>query len=181
MSGVRLPEGLSPSRVVWWLVRHPVALVLHRWNYKSAVMSALCRGPLFFAANAAAGPEAAAGAMLAEGLFRFATSGFYGAITQAFRTAEPARDAMLVALVVLPALGHSAELLLHWLRGTPALQASITASVALTCITTAFNVFAMRRGALIVGDGSASLTDDLRRLPGLMAAFVLSWRSKPFI
>lgn len=179
MTADLLPPGLPPRVVARRVLCHPWSLVIRRWNYKSAVVSALCRGPLFFAANLSAGPGAAVAAMGTEFVFRFATSGFYGALTQAFRSAEPARHAMLAAMLLLPALGHSAELAVHWARGTPRLGTSMAASIFFTCLTTAFNVFAMRRGALIVGEGSASLTHDLRRLPGLIGAFLVSWRSSP--
>jgi hypothetical protein len=59
----------------------------------------------------------------------------------------------------------------HWLRGTARLGDSIGASVAFTAISTAFHVFAMRRGALVVGDARRPFREDLRRLPGLIAAF----------
>jgi hypothetical protein len=162
--------------------------VLHKlpvWNYKSAIISALCRAPLFFVTNLPAGVEAAAGAMGAEFVFRFVAAGFYGALTQAFRRVEPPLAGTVSALVVLPLLGHSVEFLVHWLRGTPYLGASIAASMVFTVVTTTFNLFAMRRGALIIGQGSRSLWHDLSRMPALIAAFVLSgvvsWRSRRFI
>jgi hypothetical protein len=83
--------------------------------------------------------------------------------------------------VLLPLLGHSLELALHWSRGTPRLAESILASMVLTAFSTAFNLFAMRRGALIIGDGSRSLVHDLVQMPTLVAAFLISWRSRPFI
>lgn len=165
------------------------------WNYKSALISAMCRGPLFFVTNLPAGVAAALGAMWAECLFRLVAAGFYGALTQAFRRIEPPVAGTLGALLVLPLLGHSVEFLVHWLRGTPYLGASMAASMAFTAVTTTFNLFAMRRGALIVGDGSRPLWHDLARMPSLVAAFLLSgapttrtwrrgvvsWRSKRFI
>jgi uncharacterized protein YuzB (UPF0349 family) len=176
-----VPPGLSPLAVVQLLAMRPWALIVRRWNYKAAVTSALCRGPLFFLTNLSAGLDAAEAALLTEVAFRLATSGCYGAITQAFRHARPARQATVVAMVLLPALGHSGEAVVHWLSGTSNLGTSLIASVALTCVTTTFNLFAMRRGALVVGEGSATLVDDLRRLPALVAAFLLSWRSRPSI
>ena len=119
--------------------------------------------------------------MAAEFALRFVTAGFYGALTQAFRRAEPERAATVAVMVLLPIAGHSLELLLHWSRGTPRLAESIVASVALTMFSTAFNVFAMRRGALIIGAGSRSLWHDLVQMPTLFASFLLSWRSRPFI
>jgi len=170
--------GLRVGQVIALLCRHPWRFVFSRWNYKSAVMSSSFRALLFLFKNLAAGPEAAVAAMSVEFVFRFATAGLYGALTQAFRHAEPARAATLAAMVLLPLMGHSLELAVHWLRGTPRLAASITASVVFTVLSTAFNLFAMRRGALIVGAGSRSLWHDLSRMPALLAAFLFSWRSR---
>lgn len=176
-----VPPGLSVSEVLWLVARHPWRYVAQRWNYKSAALSSLFRALLFFAINLSAGLGAAVSAMAAEFGFRFATAGFYGALTQAFRRAEPERAATLAAMVLLPIAGHSLELALHWARGTPRLAESILASVALTAFSTAFNMFAMRRGALIVGTGSRSLFQDLLQMPTLFASFLLSWRSRPSI
>lgn len=174
-----VPPGLSVGRVLTLVVRHPWRYVARRWNYKSAAMSSLIRAALFFAVNLSAGIGAAVGAMGAEFAFRFVTAGFYGALTQAFRRAEPERAATLAVVVLLPLAGHALELALHWSRGTPRLAESIMASVALTALSTAFNLFAMRRGALIIGDGSRSLAQDLTRMPSLLASFLVSWRSRP--
>lgn len=176
-----IPAGLRPLTVLGVLMRHPWRHVLSRWNYKSAIVSSMCRAPLFFVTNLPAGLDAALGAMWAEFLFRFLAAGVYGALTQAFRRVEPPVAATMTVMVLLPVLGHSAEFLMHWLRGTPFLGESIAVSVAFTVLSTAFNLFAMRRGALITGDGSRSLWHDLARMPALVADFLLSWRSRPFI
>jgi hypothetical protein len=143
-----------------------------RWNYKSAVLSALMRASIFFSTNLTAGLDAATGAALAELVLRFTTSGFYGAITQAFRRVEPQATATLVAMLLLPTLAHSLEWLVHWARGTPALVTSIGVSVAFTVVSTAFNLFAMRHGVLIVGDESRSVWHDLASIPRLIALFI---------
>jgi hypothetical protein len=151
--------------------RHPVQLLLRRWNWKSAVMSSAARGLIFFVTNLSAGVGAAAAAFATEVVFRMTTSGFYGALTQAFRHVEPAWQGMAAAIVVLPIVAHSLELGVHWLRETPELMTSIASSVAFTILSTAFNLFAMRRGALVVGAGSQPLQRDLRRMPALVAEF----------
>jgi hypothetical protein len=154
------------------IVRQPGQRLVRRWNWKSAVMSSLARGLLFFAANLSAGPGAAMAAFSTELVFRMATSGFYGALTQSFRSVEPAWHGMAAAMVLLPLVAHTLELSVHWWRGTAELATSIAASVAFTILSTAFNVFAMRRGALIVGGGSESLGRDLQRIPRLIVEFV---------
>jgi hypothetical protein len=146
------------------------------WNYKSAVLSAICRAPIFFAANLTAGLDAAAAAFMTEFVFRLATAGFYGALTQAFRRVEPPVLGTLGAVALLPAIAHSLEFIVHWQRGTSELRTSIVASMAFTVLSTSFNLFAMRRGALIAGEGGAPLLSDLRRMPKLLISFLVLGR-----
>jgi hypothetical protein len=172
--GLCMDEPTTLRGVAAWILRDPWNALVRRWNYKSAILSALVRSQLFLAANLPAGLDAAVAAFVTELLFRFVTSGFYGALTQAFRRVEPPRKGTLAAIVVLPIVCHSAELLVHWSSGTPALARSMVASVVFTALSTGFNVFAMRHGSLVVGHGSPSLIQDLRTVPRLIAAFVAS-------
>lgn len=155
------------------LFRHPGDFLLKKWNWKSAILSSLLRASVFFAANISAGLPAAVAALCTELAFRGITSGFYGALTEAFCDVEPAWAAGITVMILLPLANHSIELLVHWLRGTHNLAASIVASVALTAVSTLFNLYAMRRGTLIVGAGRHSLMRDLLRLPRLLLDFVM--------
>jgi hypothetical protein len=163
----------SVGVIVWRLARHPYQHVVRRWNWKSAVLSAIVRSSLFFMANLSAGADAARAAFLTEVLFRCSTAGFYGAVTHAFRDAQPPMAGTLAAMLILPVTTHLLEFIVHRLRGTVRLAASIELSIAFTAISTAFNLFVMRRGALVVGAGSESIWSDLRRMPLLAAAFVV--------
>jgi hypothetical protein len=153
-------------------VTRPWDTLGRKWNYKSAIMSSAMRSTLFFTTNLTAGFDAAAAAMLTEFVFRFTTAGFYGAATQAFRRVEPPLHGTIGAAILLPAVAHSLELVVHWARGTPELAASLIASVAFTALSTSFNLFAMRRGALVVGADGSSLLTDLSRVPRLVIAFL---------
>lgn len=167
-------EPTTVAGVLCGLVRDPWTALGLGWNYKSAVLSSLCRGALFYAANRSAGPTAALGALQAEVVFRFASAGFYGALTQAFRSVEPRRAAMAGALLVVPATGHVMELAVHAWRGTPELGRSIAFSIVFTAVSTAFHLFAMQRGVLVVGTGGGSLLQDLRTMPRLIGAFLVA-------
>lgn len=156
------------------LLRHPARLLIERWNWKAAVLSSLLRAAIFFFTNLVAGWHAAVGALLAEMALRTATSGSYGAITEAFSEAQPAWAAMAAALVVLPVMNHSLEFLVHWLRGTPKLGLSMTASVMFTALSTSFNLYVMRHGVLTVGGRSKSLREDLALLLPLLGQFLLA-------
>jgi hypothetical protein len=164
----------SVGEVLLRLARHPIDGLVRRWNWKSALLSAITRAALFFAANVTAGWRAASAAFATELVFRACTSGFYGAITEAFVPVRPVRAAAAATMILLPVLSHALELAVHLSRGTPELARSIAASVAFTVVSTGFNLFAMRRGALVVGPGRRSLADDLRRTPRLIGAFALA-------
>lgn len=163
---------ITVSDVLAGFVQRPLETIFRRWNWKSAVMSAGLRGILFFAANIGAGLSAALGAMSIESAFYIATAGFYGAIIQAFRRARPVWAATATVMVLMPVINHSLELTLHWIGGTKKLAASVTASVCFSIISAMFNLFAMRRGVLIVGDGRRSLIADLSEMPRVIFDFL---------
>jgi hypothetical protein len=167
-------EPLSIGQALRWIAFDPWAALCRRWNYKAAILSSLMRAGLFCAINATAGLDAAMSAMTTELLFRFTTSGFYGAMTQAFRRVEPAGAATFAVMILLPLVSHSLEFVVHVWRGTIVLATSIGASVALTAISTAFNLFAMRHGALVTGHDHRSLAADLAEMPRLLALFVVT-------
>jgi hypothetical protein len=154
------------------LVRDPVGVLVRKWNWKCALLSALTRSWIFFFANLAAGWRAAVGALLAELVFRGITSGFYGALTQNFREVEPPWLGAVAVMILLPLSSHSMELMVHWLRHTPRLFTSIVSSVCFTVISTLFNWYAMKKGAMVVGEDGKSLGRDIRALPRIIACFV---------
>ncbi len=158
--------------VLLWICADPWSALARRWNYKSALLSALSRGAMFFTVNLAAGLDAALAALLVECVFRVSTAGFYGALTQAFRNVRPERVGTVATMLLLPAVCHSLELLVHWSSGTERLAASIAASAAFTAVSTAFHLFAMRQGVFVVGEEGRPLQEDLKRVPRLMVGFV---------
>lgn len=154
------------------LCQRPGEMLVRRWNWKSAIFSSLVRALLFFFANLAAGWRAAAGAFLAELMYRGITAGFYGALTQAFRRVEPAWTAGVTVMILLPLVSHSIEFAVHLLRGTPKLLHSMIVSCCFTVLSTLFNLYCMRKGVLVVGKDAGSVASDLRRMPVLIAGFV---------
>jgi hypothetical protein len=167
-------EPPTVSAVFGGMLRHPIRELILRWNWKSALLSSLLRATIFFFTNLVAGWHAALGAMLAELVLRSLTSGFYGAITESFSVARPAWAATAAAMAALPLLAHSLEFIVHWLRGTPKLALSIGTSVIFTGLSTAFNLYAMRRGVLTTSGKSTSLRHDLGQIPVLLVEFALT-------
>jgi len=142
------------------------------WNWKAAVVSSLCRASIFFLANLSAGLEAAMAAMQVEFLYRAVAAGFYGSLTERFARARSERHATWAAMIVVPGIAHLVELGIHLWAGTPMIGWSLAGSVAFSLLTTRFNLFAMRRGVMTVGRGSATVWQDLRAMPAMLAAFL---------
>jgi hypothetical protein len=169
-----LQEAFPPLR--FWealgnLIRHPQQ-ILFLWNWKSAWLSIILRGPIFAGAALQRGLSATLSALLTECAFCAVSAGFYGALVQILRNAEPAWLSVLFLTAVVPGLFQVLEFLLHWLHGTPHLRLAEIASIVVSAVSALFNWYAMRHGALLVGGEGGSFGSDLRRLPGLILNFV---------
>ena len=166
----------SPHRVVdvfRYLVRHPVEMLVWRWNWKAAFMSGLIRSLIYFFTHLKAGWRAALGAMSVEFIFRLVVSGSSGSLVQAFRNASPVWLATLCVMIMLPAFSHMIEFTLHSLNGDLNKGKAIIISISFSIVSAFFNLFAMRRGALLVKDeGAQSLGQDLARMPKIVGEFM---------
>ncbi len=163
----------SVASILREIAADPWREVIVRWNWKAALMSGLVRAGIFFSANLSAGTREAVGAMAAEFAWRFALSGFYGALMQRLRFGTPQWLANLMLGIALPLTNHAIEFAIHYARGTPNLKTSIVASVCFTAISMLFNLYAMRQGAMVTGAGGESLAKDLMRMPRIVVGFVL--------
>ncbi|HUA00118.1 MAG TPA: hypothetical protein VMB02_07295 [Candidatus Aquilonibacter sp.] len=147
--------------------------VLLLWNWKAACLSILLRAPIFLGATVRRGFRVAISAILIECIFCAITAGFYGAFVQSLRDAEPQWLTIFFLTLVIPSIFQAFEFLLHTLHGTPHLRIAEFVSIGVSAISALFNWYAMRRGALLVGGEGGSFGSDLRRLPGLILAFVI--------
>ena len=91
--------------------------------------------------------------------------GTLASLSQAFRRVQPAWEASVVIMLVLPAFTHGIEFTIHSLRGTEKLYESVTVSVAFSMFTAVVSYFLHRRDVLIVGHGARPFVDDLVQLP----------------
>ena len=147
-------------------------MFLSSWNWKSAALSAILRGSIFVVTGFRFGFRSVAGAVLAEGLFRVVTSGFYGAIAQKMTKVQERWKVVVVLVIAVPAIEQIVDYAIHRWRGTPNLLQAMIISCVVMCISALFNWYVMTRGVLRTDPGSASLASDLIRLPRLAIAFV---------
>jgi len=171
-------EAAGPGVEVWEalgsLVRHPLRLIVLQWNRKSAILSAICRGTLFFIASLKAHTLGRTEAVLVEAIYAAGAAGLFGAVAQALRYAQPAWIAELFVAIVIPVLFQTLEVFAHLVMGTGSFHAGLIASAAFTGLSATFNLFVMRRGVLLVGAEGKPLAQDLLDLPRLTLLFIAS-------
>ena len=155
------------------MLLHPISVLLWRWNWKSALLSALFRAPIFFAASVGHGALLALEGAGVEALFNSVGAGLYGAFLQKLRHSKPAWLAWLVGACFVPILIQLCENAFHYAVGTSRLHRSIVISICLSALSATFNLFAMRRGTLLSGAGSETLMNDLGNMPRLIHDFIL--------
>lgn len=166
----------APHRVIdvfRYLVRHPIEMLVWRWNWKAAILSGLFRSPNYFFTHIKLGWRAAFSAALLEFVFRVIVSGASGSLVQAFHKATPIWLAALCVMIMLPAFSHMIEFTLHTLNGDANKGIAIVISVVFSVMSAIFNLFAMRRNALLVKDEYAqSFGRDLIRMPAIVGEFM---------
>ena len=113
-------------------------------------------------------------AVLTESAVCAITAGFYGAIAQSLKDARPEWLVLLFLMLVVPSVFQAIEFFVHWLHGTPHLLAAEIVSLVLAAVSSLFNLYAMRRGVLLVGGEGRPFGSDLRRLPKLFMAFLIA-------
>lgn len=167
----------APHKVIdvfRYLVRHPVEMLVWRWNWKAAVLSGIMRGSIYLFTHLKFGWRSALGAMSVEFVFRVIVSGASGSLVQAFHRAQPIWLATLCVMILLPAFSHVIEFSLHTLNGDVNKGKAIVISVSFSIISAIFNLFAMRRNALLVKDENQQpLWKDMVKMPKIVGEFLL--------
>ena len=165
--------------VTGYLLHHPLDAVLWRWNWKAGILSAFMRSLIFLGAYLWRKEAlwAAIGAMAAQFVFRMLFGGVNGALIQAYTRVEPAWQAVLTVPLILAFFSHVIEFAVQTAydnyAGTSSKGKAIIASVIVSVISAVFNLFAMRRGALLVKDErQQSLFKDLKRFPLITTQFI---------
>jgi hypothetical protein len=156
------------------VLSNPFYYFIQHWNWKSAMFGAINRGTIFLVATMKRGRVEMSVAVLVEILFTCATAGIYAAFTQAMRFAEPEWLGTCVVALVIPGALYGADYFAHVWTGMHNVSPAVGFATGLSVVSTLFNLFIMRRGALVVGEGSQPLWRDLIRIPGLIVQFLIA-------
>jgi hypothetical protein len=172
------PGNASPrttvGKALLQVLSKPFYYFIQHWNWKSALFGAINRGTIFFIATMKRGHVEMSIAVLVEIAFTCATAGIYAAFTQAMRFAEPEWLAAGVVALVIPGALYGVDYFAHVWTGMHNVRPAVGFATGLSVVSTLFNLFIMRRGALVVGEGSQPLWRDLIRIPGLIVQFLVA-------
>ncbi len=172
-SGDKSPQ-LTVGRALLQVLQNPFYYFVKHWNWKSALFAAINRGTIFFIATMKRGRTEISIAVLVEIIFSCATSGIYAAFTQAMRFAQPGWLAACIVALGIPSALYGFDYLAHVYTGMHHVRPAVTFATGLSVVSTLFNLFIMRRGAMVVGEESQPLWRDLVRIPVLFVQFVLA-------
>jgi hypothetical protein len=162
------------SKALLHLLRNPFYYFIRHWNWKSALFAAINRGTIFFVATMKRGRMEMSVAVLVEIIFSCAASGIYAAFTQAMRFAQPGWLAACIVALGIPSALYGFDYLAHVYTGMHNVRPAATFATGLSVLSTLFNLFIMRRGAMVVGEDSQPLWRDLMRIPVLLVQFLIA-------
>jgi hypothetical protein len=168
------PDSASVGQALLHLLRDPWRNVVLRWNGKAALLSAVFRGCIFLIASIKSHHAGRLGGVLAEALFGAVVAGCFGTLTQALRFAHPKWLANLLLAGVFPLLFQLGDFYFHATLGTQVFRIGMIASASFTVFSSAFNLYIMRRGTLLIGDEGKAFSQDLSALPRLALFFVIA-------
>jgi hypothetical protein len=170
-SGDGSPQA-TVAKALLQVLRNPFYYFIQHWNWKSALFAAINRGTIFFIATMKRGRMEISIAVLVEIIFSCATAGIYAAFTQAIRFAKPEWLGACVLALVIPGALYGVDYFLHVWTGMHHVRPAVSVATGLSVVSTLFNLFIMRRGAMVVGEGSQPLWRDLIRMPRLIGQFI---------
>lgn len=142
------------------------------WNWKCALLSATIRSLVYLTAMAHTGFHGRLAVVLVEVAYVSLTAGLYAGLQQkalAFRSQLLGNVAIAGGV---PALAQFFDWLIHRTVGAAAPARATFAVCIFTAVSALFHLYVMRRGVFLTGCGR-SLLDDFRRIPHLIAGFVL--------
>lgn len=101
------------------------------------------------------------------------TAGLYAGLQQRALSMRSRLLGNLTIVVGVPGLAQALDWLTHRAAHAAAPGKAIVAVCVFSTISANFHLRVMRRGAFITGDAGRTLVDDFRRMPRLIAEFIL--------
>jgi hypothetical protein len=149
-----------------------LAQALSWWNWKCALLSATARSLVYLAAMSHTGLHGRLAIVLVEVAYVSLTAGIYAGMQQRALGLRARWLGNLIVVLGVPGLAQTLDWLAHRVSGAAAPERAILVVSLFAAVSALFHLHVMRNGAFLTGYGR-SLFDDFRRMPGLVAGFVV--------
>lgn len=145
---------------------------LTHWNWKAALITAICRAGACMAALWRSPLHARAHFGAVEAAYVLLTAGIFSAWQQQAVGVKPRKLAWAITVLAIPLGSLALDSGLHlWLDRGNMRALGIGALIA-TLVSAMFHWHVMSNGAMLVGEGTGSFWDDMKRMPRLVVTFV---------
>ena len=142
------------------------------WNWKCALLSATARSLVYVAAMARTGLHGSLAVVLVEVAYVTLTAGVFAGMQQRALALRSQPLGNLIVVIGVPALAQALDWVVHHITGAAATGRATLAVCLFAVISALFHLHVMRNGVFLTGQGR-SLSDDFRRIPRLIAGFIL--------
>jgi hypothetical protein len=143
------------------------------WNWKCALLSAAMRSVVYLAAMARTGAHGRFAMVAVEIAYVTLTAGLYAGMQQRALALRSRLLGNFAVAIGVPFLAQGFDWLAHRAVGPVAPPKALIAVCVFTLLSALFHLHIMRRGVFLTGSAGRTLTDDFRRMPLLVLAFVL--------
>jgi hypothetical protein len=158
-------EAMSKQRV---LLRQSLSC----WNWKCALLSATARSLVYLAAMARTGLRGSLAVVLVEIVYVTLTAGVYAGMQQKALGLRARWLGNLIVVLGVPGLAQVLDWTTHRVTGATVTGGATLAVSVFAAFSALFHLHVMRNGVFLTGTGR-SLSDDFRRMPRLIAGFVV--------
>jgi len=146
--------------------------VMSCWNWKCALLSATARSLIYLVAMTRAHLHGRLAVVLVEVAYVSVTAGIYAGMQQKALGLRWRSLGNLIIVVLVPGAALVLDWVAHCVTHAVAPPRATVAVGVFALISALFHLHVMRNGAFLSGHGR-SLLDDFRRMPRLIAGFLL--------
>ena len=144
------------------------------WHWKCALLSAAVRSMVYLAAMVRGRSHGRFSIVLVEMAYVTLTAGLYAAMQQRALGLRSRLLGNVAAALAVPALAQALDVLAHRALGAAVPARATIAVCVFAAISALFHLHVMRSGVFLTGERGHSLAEDFRRIPRLLAEFILA-------
>ena len=149
-----------------------LAQAISCWNWKCGLLSATARSLVYLAAMARTGPHGRVAVIAVEIAYVTLTSGICAGMQQKALALRSRLLGNLIVVIGVPGVAQILDWLAHRISGAAVTGKATLAVSVFAALSALFHLHVMRNGTFLTGTGR-SLFDDFRRIPRLVAGFVV--------